>query len=99
MSSVSDGLPGLQLLARELERCGWRKVPAGLIEDGFTFQTADGSANTVTHLFRAERGEPLLVVDFEDIPLAGHDELYPRFLDFPLEIRLVLGASRILSTA
>lgn len=99
MSSVSESLPGLQLLMRELERCGWKPAPTGLIDGGFYFQTPAGGAQIVTHLFRPERGEPLLVVDFEDIPLAGQDELFPRFLDFPLEVRMVLGAARVLSTA
>ncbi|MBI3735397.1 hypothetical protein HY256_02670, partial [Candidatus Sumerlaeota bacterium] len=78
---------------------GWNRAPSGLIESGFTVQSGLGSVRAAAEMFQSDRAAPLLVVDLGGTKLAGHDELFPRFLDLPLETRMILGAARVLSNA
>ena len=63
------------------------------------FQTARGGVRARTRLLRSERGDSLLMVDFGDFPLMGHEELFPRFLDQSMETRMALGAAWLIASA
>lgn len=99
-SGAADKAPDISLLRRELERCGWDRMPPGRLEEGLLFQTSQGGLRPGCGLHRAGRGDALLLaVDFGETALAGREELFPRFLDFPLETRMALGAARVLASA
>ncbi len=97
--AVSDKLPEFALLTRQIEQCGWKRTLPGPLEEGLFFQTGQGGVRPPTALFKSERGEALLAVDFGDLALAGREELFPRFLDFSMETRLALGAARAIVSA
>lgn len=98
--SSHDKPPEFAALRRELERCGWERMPPGRLEEGLLFQTSQGGARPGCSLYRGTHGEAaLLAIDFGETALAGRSELFPRFLDFPLEIRQAIGAARVLTSA
>jgi len=103
MTPTLDKVPSFSLLARELEQCGWRRARAGSVssalENGLFFQTAQGGVRAPSSLFDSDRGASLLVIDFGEFVLSGHEELFPRFLDFSMETRLALGAARLIASA
>lgn len=97
MSPTTEQLPGLELLGREVERCGWRESTTEEFSEDLFFQTAQGGVRTPTRLYQSDPGDPLLIVEFEDLLLGSRDELFPRFLDFSMETRMALGAARLVS--
>lgn len=99
MTRVADALPEFSLLCREMERCGWTPARVGPLGGDLFFQTPGGGVRTPMKLYHSDRGEPLLVIDFGETALGGRDELYPRFLDFPLETRMALGVAERIASA
>lgn len=100
MTRITDGLPDLELISRELERCGWSRASVGSFDGELLFQSGQRSVRAPGALFQPSRGgEPLLLVDFGSAFLTGHEELYTRFLDFSIETRMALSAATLLASA
>lgn len=98
MSQATDRLADFPLLLRELQRCGWNPVPPsapGALEE-FHFLSGGGIHTPARHL-KADRGSSLIVVDFGEMALGGREDLFPRFLDFPMESRMVLDVAQSLA--
>jgi hypothetical protein len=93
LSPTAESWADPQLILRELERCGWKPadVPPSEAIEAFNFPA--GVRAPVRQL-RSDRGAGLITLDFGDAVLAGREELFPRFLDFPMETRLALEALR-----
>lgn len=96
---VTAQIPDFSLLIRELERCGWKRGRMGPLEGELFFQTAHGGLRAPTLAMQTDAGETLLIIDFSEFELSGRDELFPRFLDFPMETRMALGAAGLVARA
>lgn len=92
-------MPDFALLIRELERCGWKRGRGGPLAGELLFQTAQGGVHTPALLLQSDAGESILLIEFGDFALGGRDELFPRFLDFSMEVRLALGAASLVASA
>lgn len=99
LSPATDKLTDLPLLLRELERCGWKIVPEGSPDSlrELHFLSGSGGIHAAACHLKADRGLSLIVADFGEVSLGGRDELFPRFLDFPLETRMALDVAHTLA--
>lgn len=95
MSAAAEKLADLSLLLRELQQCGWKPVTSGEnagLEEAHFISGGGGIHAPARHL-KTERGLSLIVIDFGETLLGGREELFPRFLDFPMETRLALDVA------
>lgn len=99
MSSATDKLADLPLLLRELQRCGWKPVPTGSVSglEELHFLSGGGGIHAPARHLRTERGVSLVVVDFGEMILGSREEMFPRFLDFPMETRMSLDVAHLLT--
>lgn len=88
--------PLFQRLVRELTRCGWRELPLELLEGELFFQTFQGGRSAPCHRLQNQQGRRLLIIGLEQVILPSQDELFPRFLNLPLETRMALSVARLL---
>lgn len=83
-------------LTRELKRCGWMESPLDILEGELYFQTFQGGCGAPCALHQNEKGQRLLLIGLEQVTLTPHQELFPRFLNLPLESRMALSVARLL---
>jgi hypothetical protein len=88
--------PHYPRLTRELARCGWSEQPLDILDGELYFQTFQGGCAAPCMRLRNEQGQRLLVIGLEQLTLARHDELFPRFLNLPLESRMALAVAPLL---
>jgi hypothetical protein len=91
LSPTAESWADLQLILRELERCGWKPATAPAADPVEAFHFPGGVHAPARHL-TSDRGAGLMTLDFGDAALAGREDLFPRFLDFPMEARLAMEA-------
>lgn len=91
--TATDTLPDYNLLSREIERCGWRPADPPPLNGDLFFQTAGGGIHAPARVFASERGERLALIDLTALQFPPREELFARFIDFPMEVRLALAAA------
>ncbi len=89
-------LPDFQQLEQHLLAEGWSStaIPAAAVR----FHTFQGTHDAPCRHLRCETGSVLLLLGLEAVRLPQREELFPRFLNLPLEARLALSYARSLRT-
>lgn len=86
-------MPATATLLAQLERCGWQ-ADSQWSDEQWTLATSQGPRRAHAWGRVSEAGGRMLVVRLAELNLPGERELYARFLDFPLEVRLVIELGR-----
>ncbi len=91
---LADPLPGYGAIVERLEAARWRAAPRFPLEGQVRIQTFQGGHDAPCRRFENEAGRGLALVGLESVRLPGRDELFPRFLNLPLECRLAIELTR-----
>lgn len=94
-STIQDR-PLFSMLAAQLKRCGWQEQPLEILEGDLFFRTFQGDALAPCVRFENQKGQHLLLLGLEQVILPTASELFPTFLNLPLESRMALSVARLL---
>lgn len=98
MSAAAEKLADLSLLLRELQQCGWNSVAGDAASlDKVHFISGGGGIHAPACHMKTGRGTSLVVIDFGETLLGSREDLFPRFLDFPMETRMALDVAGVLT--
>lgn len=92
----SRSLPSVAESSKELQTCGWRrKALDKRLGREVLFQTFQGAHRVPMQLFSGEGEARLLLMDMGAVTLNDPKELFCRFLNIPLEVRMALSVARL----
>lgn len=86
--------PPLLSVVEELRRCGWGDAPLASLGDTIHFQTFQGGHQAACLRLAGADRRHLLVISLDAVQLPSTEDLFPRFLDLALEVRMALTLAR-----
>ena len=90
----SDALPDFLRLEHAIEGCGWVEEESRALGCCIDFQSFQGPRDAPCRVWRGALGQRLVAIALPDVKLAGETDLFPRFIDLPLESRMALALVR-----
>jgi hypothetical protein len=82
-------------LTQETRRCGWTPDESSVLKGELFFQTFQGGQVAPCQGYVNPAGQRLIVIALPDLLLPDHDSLFPRFVNLPLETRMVLAMVKL----